>query len=446
MNQHIEPSLVKRALGGHAALGLITGALLYLVCLTGTLSVFHAEWQRVEQQGVPEMAFISSKAVQRAVVSVLASEAGKTPTSHLYVHLPVPDMPRTTVITDSQAVHVHADGSLAQPEQVAWSKFLLTLHYALNIPGLVGITLVGAAGAMMLALSLSGVLAHPRIFRDAFRLRARDVGGVGLADWHNRLSVWSLPFSLAIALTGAMIGLGTVTAYGLAGFYHKGDSRAVYATIFGEEEKPDKTPDAAPDVAAALDFMQARFPFARPTQAVVHDPGTRGQMTQIWATHPRRLIFAEYYNFDGSGNFRGTVGLSDGKTGQQFASSAYRLHFGSYGGLPVKLAYLLLGAALTVICATGIHIWLGKRQRRGLHEPRLRKAWDAVVWGSPMALSLTLIVRLTAGNGAAFVAIFWGALTLAVAAAMLPIPPVRFRRGLKILAALLCALAMVLAF
>ena len=96
------------------------------------------------------------------------------------------------------------------PERIAWNDFLVHLHYTLNLPSLVGITIVGAFGVMMLALSLSGVLAHPRIFRDAFRLRARNNAGVGLADWHNRLSVWTLPFGIAIALTGALIGLATL--------------------------------------------------------------------------------------------------------------------------------------------------------------------------------------------------------------------------------------------
>src|SRR3546814_10170698 len=109
---------------------------------------------------------------------------------HLYVHLPVPDLPRATITTDSQAVHVDQAGAIAGPEGNAWSEFLLAVHYRLNIPGLIGLILVGILGVMIVALSLSGVIAHPRIFRDAFRLRARDKEGVGLADWHNRLSVW----------------------------------------------------------------------------------------------------------------------------------------------------------------------------------------------------------------------------------------------------------------
>lgn len=426
-----EPSTVKRALAGHAAIGLVAGALLYLVCLTGALSVFYAEWQRIEQPQAPEMASIAPQAVQRAVAAVLASGKGKPATSHLYVHLPMPDLPRTTVTTDHGAVHVKPDGSLAGPEEIAWSDFLIALHYSLNVPGIVGATLVGTLGVMILALALSGVLAHPRIFRDAFRLRARDTGGIGLADWHNRLSVWSLPFSVAVALTGAMISLVTVTAYGLAGFYYKGDTEAVYAPLFGKESAPDKAPGPVPNVAVPLEYMRVHFPAVRPTFVIVHDPGTRGQMVQIWAEHPHRLIFAEFYNFAGNGAFQGAVGLADGKTGQQLAASTYKLHFGNYGGLPVKLAYLLFGGALTAICATGVSIWLGKRQRRGLEEPRLRKAWDAVVWGTPLALILTLAMRYLFGNQVPFVPVFWCALVMVIATAFMPIRPVKFRGWLQ---------------
>lgn len=428
-----KPSTVKRALSGHAAIGLLAGALLYLVCLTGTLSVFQAEWQRIEQPHAPEMTSISPQALQRAVVAVLSNRKDGSTARRLSIHLPAPDLPRTIITSDRQGVQVKTDGSLAGQEETAWSDFLVALHHSLNLPGKTGSMLVGALGVMILALSLSGILAHPRIFRDAFRLRARDKGGIGLADWHNRLSVWSLPFSVAIALTGAMIGLASVTAYALAGFYNAGDAKAVYAPLFGKEDKPDGTPGPVPNVAAALTYMRAHYPAASPTFIIVRDPGTQGQAIQVRAEHSRRLIFAEYYDFAADGTFRGTVGLADGKTGQQLTASAYKLHFGNYGGLPVKLAYLLFGGALTTICATGVHIWLGKRRRRGLEEPRLRKAWDAVVWGTPLALMLTLAVRFAFGNHSPFVLLFWSTLALAILAALAPVSPARFRRGLQAL-------------
>ena len=408
----IEPDTVKRALGGHAAIGLIAGALLYLVCLSGTVLVLYEETQRFEQRDAPEMSAIPPAAVQRAVEAVLASEADKAPTTHLYVHLPVDELPRTTITTDTQAVHVTQDGAIAVPEENLWSEFLYALHYTLNLPATLGITLVGVLGAMIVALAITGVLAHPRIFRDAFRLRARHSGGVGLADWHNRLSVWTLPFSLALALTGAIIGLATVASYALASANYGGDIEAVYAPIFGDEPEGDAAKAPVPNVAAALSHMADRYPDVEVTYAVLHDPGTAGQHVQIVGGHERRLIFGEYYSFASDGRFLGTVGMADGDLGQQAAASVYNLHFGNYGGLIVKLAYILFGLALTVVCATGVYIWLGKRRRRGIEEPRLRALWHAVVWGTPLALAVTFAARMTLGNGAPFAAIFWLSLGL----------------------------------
>lgn len=427
-----EPATVKSALSAHAAIGLLAGALLYLVCLSGTVLVLYEEWQRFEQPNAPEMNAIDPDAVQRGIAAVLETEAGKPTTTHLYVHMPVEELPRATITTDTQAFHLNADGSIAAPEENLWSEFLYGLHYTLNIPfaqGLVGITIVGILGMLIVALAISGVIAHPRIFRDAFRLRARDGGGVGLADWHNRLSVWTLPFTLAIAVTGAVIGLATVTAYAVAAVYYEGDVEAVYAPIFGEEAAPDPAPAPLPNVAAALRSMEANHPGVRVTYAIVHDPATAGQHVQIVGEHPRRLIFGEYYAFDAAGTFHGTAGLADGALGQQAAASNYNLHFGNYGGLPVKMAYIVFGLGLTAVCATGVFIWLGKRRRRGIEEPRLLAAWHAVVWGAPAALALTLAVRLVVGNAAPFAAIFWGTLLVLVigAAAAKGQPKVRAR-------------------
>ncbi|MBB5710501.1 PepSY-associated TM helix domain-containing protein [Sphingomonas xinjiangensis] len=407
-------STVKNALGAHAAIGLLAGALLYLVCLSGTVLVFYQEWQRAEQSDAPEMAQISPDAVQRGVEAVMASERGKPATTHLYIHLPVAKLPRTTITTDSQAVHLDAAGNVASPEENGWSEFLYALHYTLHLPGLYGMTVVGVLGMLMLALSLSGLIAHPKIFRDAFRLRARHRGGVGLSDWHNRLSVWTLPFGLAIGLTGAVIGLGSVTVYVVADRYYGGDVAAVYATVFGKEAKPDPAKAPLPDVAAALRYMQAHYPQVAVTYATLHDPGTAGQHVQIAGDHPRRLIFGEYYNFDAEGRFEGSAGLADGAIGQQAAASNYKLHFGNFGGLPVKIAYALFGLALTVVCATGVYIWLGKRQRRGVSEPRLRAAWNGVIWGAPAALLVTLAARFALGNAAPFTTIFWSFLAGAI--------------------------------
>ena len=407
MKLALRSDTVKAGLSAHAAIGLLGGALLYLVCLTGTVLVLYQELQRLEQPEAPEMTSITPFAVQGAVETVLASEAGGPATTHLYVHLPVPGLPRMTITTDTQAVHVDEDGGIVMPEENAWSEFLYALHYTLNLPMLVGITIVGILGVMIVALGITGVVAHPRIFRDAFRLRARNGSGVGLADWHNRLSVWSLPFSLAIALTGAIIGLATVSAYVLAETSFDGDREAVFAPLFGDEAPENDAPGPRADVEAALVDMGQRHPGMPVSYVILHDPGTAGQHIQLVGLHDERLIFGEYYAYGAQGEYMGSAGLDDGEIGQQAAASVYNLHFGNYGGLPVKLAYIVLGLMLTVVCATGVNIWLGKRERRGYFEPRLKAAWSALVWGAPALLFGTFLLRLGLGNGVPFAWLFW---------------------------------------
>ena len=286
----------------------------------------------------------------------------------------------------------------------------------LNLPAVYGMTLVGAFGAMIVALSISGIVAHPRIFRDAFRLRARRRDDVATVDWHNRLAVWSLPFAIAIALTGAMIGLFYVSGGSMAASAYGGDSEAAIAPIFGAEAEADLTPAPVADAVPALTYMAREYPDVTPM--ILHDPRTAGRRP-IVGEHERRLIFGEYYAFGPQGEFHGTAGMADGTVGQQLAASTYNLHFGNYGGLPVKIAYIVFGLALTVVVATGTFIWLNKRARQGRPAPRLAAAWWGMVYGVPVALAATFIARLAIGNTAPFVALFWGVLALTIGVALL---------------------------
>lgn len=407
---------VARALKGHGAVGLAVGALIYILSITGVLSVFNHELQRWEQPGAPELAAIAPEAAARAVAAVLADEP--SPTSHLFVHLPTPDLPRVIVSTDTRAVFVDGDGALAGPEAHPWTQFVLDLHYYLTLPSTAGLIVVGALGVMLLALALSGFMAHPRIFRDAFTFR-KGAGRLTTADLHNRLAVWTAPFHVSSALTGAMLGLATILGFAIAAQHYDGDVEAVFEPIFGAEPAADDRPAPLAEIATPLRAMAADHAGVIPNYLIVHEPGTAGQHVTVLALHGRRLIFGEYYNFDAAGRFTGTTGLADGTIGQQIAASTYQVHFGSYGGLPVKLAYLVFGVALSVIVASGVSLYLTRRRAQGHAAPRLEGAWAGVVWGAPAALALALLASVVGGlEGGGLVALFWTALAMAVAAGL----------------------------
>lgn len=405
---------VARSLEAHSLVAVIFGGLIYILAVTGTLSVFNHELQRWERPLVPEMSQIAPEAAEKAAFTVFESE--ETPTTHLYINFPMEDLPRTVITTDTQAFYANSDGTIAGPEEFPWTQFILDLHYYLHLnevsalglfASVLGLTLVGALGALLLGLSFSGLLAHPRIFRDAFTFR-RSAGRLTKVDLHNRLSVWTLPFHFTNALTGSILGLASVLALAIAAVGFNNDTTAVFSPVFGSEpEAVEGKANARADIAGPLQFMAREFPERAPTYFILHDPGTAGQHSSIIAEHSDRLIFGEYYNFTPTGEYEGNVGISDGTAGQQITGAVYNVHFGNWGGLPVKLAYLVFGIGLCVITSSGLSIYFAKREANGRPAPRLAAMWSGVVWGTPALLALALVATMFGLQGNALASFFW---------------------------------------
>ncbi|HVK79304.1 MAG TPA: PepSY-associated TM helix domain-containing protein, partial [Verrucomicrobiae bacterium] len=384
---------VSRALGAHAVIGVVMGALLYIVSLSGALIVFENEIAWWEQPTAPQVATLSPEGIDAAARAIAAADA--EPTSHIVVYLPTPELPRAIAATDNLTLNVDEAGAPAQANSAPWAAFVLGLHYYLHLPSTYGFIFVGLLGAVMLALIVSGFLAHPGVFRTAFAMRRNGSARTAETDLHNRLAVWTAPFQLTIAFTGAWIGLFSLAGALMAQLGYDGDQGVVVDTVFGWSMPADETPAPLPDVAAAVRHLAETNPNLTPTTLIVHEPATGGQHMQILAEHPQRLILGEYYNYDAAGVFQGTVGLADGTVGQQFAMSLYPVHFGRYGGLWLRALYSVLGLALCVIIASGVNLYLIKRSQQGRDAPRLSAAWEAIVWGAPASLGLTLLASVS---------------------------------------------------
>jgi len=433
------PKRVSQALHAHSVVALALGGLIYILAVTGTLSVFNHELQRWEQPAVPEMATIAPAAAAQAAKSVFESE--QTPTTHLYINFPQPDLPRTVITTDTQAFFANPDGTIAAREHFPWTQFLLDLHYYLHLPQILGLTVVGALGAFLIAMSISGFMAHPRIFRDAFTFR-RGAGRVPLTDLHNRLSVWTAPFHISNAITGSILGLSSILAYTIAAVLYDGDTGKVFDPVFGGKPAPIEGAAGLANIEGPLSYMQANFPDLPLTYFILHDPGTAGQHSTVIGTHSDRLIFGEYYNFDAAGAYQGNVGISDGTIGQQIIGSVYNVHFGNWGGIPVKLAYLIFGLALSTIIASGLRIYFVRRREKGRAAPRLEAGWEGIVWGTPALLALTLLGAVTgAMNDTGLVALFWVGLALIIGLSFRYGRSAMIKRQLKLATAFLIALS-----
>lgn len=435
----IPAEFVRAMLAGHSALGLAFAALIYLVCFSGSIAVFTYEFNRWEQPAGPVLHDATPRAVDAAFRAALA----KNPKAHdLFIRLPEPASPRLSAHGDDAQGGEHtwiadATGKLVAEQKLPWSEFQAELHTVLHLPRAWGGFVVGLTGVALLSSLVSGVLSHPRVFKDAFAFRWGGSKRLQEADLHNRISVWGLPFHLVVSLTGAFLGLTVIIVGVLAVATFKGDTSKAYALFRGPAVADDPRPAAKLiDIAGALETLKAHYPNARASYIYVEHPGETGQHAGVNLVTEGRLSRGETVIVDGAGKRLGEVGYESGSVGIRVLGAMTPLHFGWFGGWPVKVAYFLLGLGLTAVTSSGVAIWLARRRDKGRPAPRRERVWIAFVWSQPVAYAASALLALLAPMPPVAV---WGLATLAsMGAAIAWTPPVISAR-LRLLSAALLA-------
>lgn len=408
--QFLAPEFVRAMLAGHSALGLAFAALIYIVCLSGTLTVFMHELQRWEQPNAPVIDGRATPQMLDNAVRNGQAQAVKDNAAHdLFVMGPGTLSPRMTVNYHDHETGVDgswiadAEGNLVARIKAPWAEFIANLHMALHLPRTWGLFLVGLTGVALLSSLISGLLSHPRLFKDAFYFRRGGSYRLQEADVHNRLGVWGLPFHVVVSLTGALLGLSTLIVGVLALAAYDGDSEKAFAEILGPRPSEDETAAPVPDLQAMIAQVKAQHAEAVISSVHIGHIGKVGQIVTISMRSPGHLPFGNPYIFDGNGKSLGDGGQETGSVGQQILGVLQPLHFGWFGGIPIKVIYALLGLALTVVTHTGVTIWLARRRDKGRPVPGWERVWAAVGWSQPLAFATTAIAALTIGHSLVWV-------------------------------------------
>lgn len=390
------PDIVRAVLSGHSVLGIAFAAVIYLVCLTGGLSVFAQDFARWEQPDLPRVESVSDAAVARAVAAL----APRVRDEALYVAFPTADMPRLRLSTENAREEhnwiANADGRIVGEVANPWTDFLTTLHIQLHLPRTWGGFVVGLTGVALLSSLISGILSHPRVLRDAFHLRLGGALRLQEADLHNRLGVWALPFHVIVSLTGALLGLSTIIVGALAMLLYRGDTGKVYAMLLPPHPAVDARAAPLPDLVAMLATARARAPLAVPRMMTVTHAGRRDASVALSEGRPGLLAAQDSFVFDADGRIVQEKHPGGLTLGEQILGSLGILHFGWFGGAAVRIAYGLLGLALCVVTASGIHVWLARRRDKGRPAPHWERIWAAILWGQPAALALTAALAMVA--------------------------------------------------
>lgn len=437
----IPAGFVQAVLKGHSGLGLAFAAAIYIVCLSGTLLVFYDEFIWWEAAGSPEIEEVSNAAIQTALAG--AVERSGPEIGHVYATLPADDNPllRIYVYAQEQSAWLADEaGRIVGPMETPWSAFLSELHIFLHLPYTWGGFVVGMTGVALLSSLISGILAHPRIFRDAFHLRLGGSPRLQEADLHNRIGVWGLPFHFIVSLSGAFLGLLTIVVGVLGMAMFNGDAGKIYELFLPPE--PADNPAAAPMIDI-LPMLESQPTESRLERIELIHPTEQGGGAVLSYRDDSVLAGSKEYGFERNGGQYYAKSLPAATTGERIQGSLGPLHFGWFGGAIIKVVYFILGLGMTYLAVGGVNIWLARRRDKGRPAPVWERIWAATVWSQPVTFGMVAVVALLRPSASSelMVGIWLGGTALCLALCAIMTPRLLAQSGKLATATLLVAIA-----
>jgi uncharacterized iron-regulated membrane protein len=234
---------------------------------------------------------------------------------------------------------------------------VLKLHTDM-FAGQAGKLFLGGMGLLFAAAIVSGVVLYwPFTRRLRFAtIRGRASRRVIWLDWHNLIGIVTVAWALVVGLTGVV----NTWAELMLGQWKAAELASMVAPHAGRPP---------PARLASLDDVVARARQAAPGMdiAFIAFPGTPFTSSHHFAAFMRgdtpltsRLLRPV---------------LLDGETGEVADSRALPvylqallisqpLHFGDYGGMPLKLIWAALDVVTIVVIGSGLYLWLAHRRRR----------------------------------------------------------------------------------
>ncbi|MBT1689316.1 PepSY-associated TM helix domain-containing protein [Dawidia soli] len=276
-------------------------------------------------------------------------------------------------------------------------EFLYRLHFLaqLNVVPIYvgapfGYLLAGIVSFLFLFALITGLMLHwDKIVSNFFTFRPWAKWKTVWTDLHTGLGVIQFPFQFIFAVTGIVLIANTFLMTPYATYLYKGDSEKLYKALeysdSSEFEYTYKRLAETFDLNAYLAGVEQRIKGGEISRVSIKNYQD-DNMHVIVLSKP--LADA---SFAGSGKtiyrVRDRKVLSETLPAEHASyidnvkALIYHLHFGDFGGRPLRVMYFVLGAMGCVVIISGILIWLVARDKNSVPKhKRVFNFWTANVF------------------------------------------------------------------
>jgi uncharacterized iron-regulated membrane protein len=350
----------------HTWTSLVSTVFLLLLCLTGLPLIFHHEIDELLGYA-PSSAPAAAQPVapvQRIADAALAADPGRV---LQYISWDKDEPGIVTAFTndapdgipDGATVRAFdaATGKLLGPVGVGPMLIVLKLHTDL-FAGQVGKLFLGAMGLLFAIAIISGVVLYwPFTRRLRFAtIREGSTRRVRWLDWHNLLGAVTIIWALVVGLTGVV----NTWAELMLSRWKATELAQMVAPYAGRP---------SPSHLASLDDVMVRAKLAAPGMEIgfIAFPGTPFSSSHHFVAFMRgntpltsRLLKPVLLNGE-------TAEVADSRALPIYLQAlllSQPLHFGDYGGMPLKVVWAALDVMTIIVTGSGLYLWLARRRKR----------------------------------------------------------------------------------
>ena len=290
-------------------------------------------------------------------------------------------------------------------EDSALSRFLVSVHTELHLPRPWGLLLTGILGLAMLVAAISGLIMHRALLRDMFVIRSKSRNEqLPKRDMHTVAGSWGLPFAFILAFTGSFFsfaGAFGIPAMAMVAF--GGDQELLIRTVIGAPETESDTPASTASVNAIVQDAVSRTGNYPEFVSVSHYGLDNAKIT-VFSDAAEGDLEPIQFEYNGvSGEFvrqKPALGLVP-SVGSVAFSLIGPLHFGNFAGLLSKFVWLSLGIASCYVIASGLRLWVIRRQKESQWLTFGRYV-SVFIYGLPISMLMCAVayfaMKLLSGN------------------------------------------------